>query len=87
MATYLADRVVVYTGRPGVEATATSPQSLLTGMNQFLKSLEVTFRRDPVNFRPRINKRGSQKDAEQKKNGNYFFYENEDDEPEEDDDL
>ena len=53
MATYLADRFVVYTGRPGVEATATSPQSLLSGMNQFLKSLEVTFRRDPVNFRPR----------------------------------
>lgn len=53
MATYLADRVVVYTGQPGVEATATCPQSLLTGMNQFLKSLEVTFRRDPVNFRPR----------------------------------
>lgn len=53
MATYLADRVVVYTGRPGIEATASTPQSLLTGMNQFLKSLEVTFRRDPVNFRPR----------------------------------
>lgn len=53
MATYLADRVVVYHGRPGIEATASSPQSLLTGMNEFLKSLEVTFRRDPVNFRPR----------------------------------
>jgi ATP-binding cassette subfamily E protein 1 len=53
MATYLADRVVVYTGRPGIEATATAPQSLLTGMNMFLKSLEVTFRRDPTNFRPR----------------------------------
>jgi ATP-binding cassette subfamily E protein 1 len=53
MATYLADRVVVYTGQPGIEATATSPQSLLSGMNQFLKSLEVTFRRDPTNFRPR----------------------------------
>ena len=53
MATYLADRVVVYSGRPGIEATAGSPESLLTGMNTFLKSLEVTFRRDPVNFRPR----------------------------------
>ena len=53
MATYLGDRVVVYTGRPGIEATATAPQSLLTGMNQFLKSLQVTFRRDPTNFRPR----------------------------------
>jgi ATP-binding cassette subfamily E protein 1 len=53
MATYLADRVVVYVGQPGIEATASSPQSLLSGMNQFLKSLEVTFRRDPTNFRPR----------------------------------
>jgi len=53
MATYLADRVVVYEGQPGIEATASCPQSLLSGMNQFLKSLEVTFRRDPVNFRPR----------------------------------
>lgn len=80
MATYLADRVVVYTGQPGIEATATSPQSLLSGMNQFLKSLEVTFRRDPTNFRPRINKRGSQKDSEQKRSGNYFFQDTDDDE-------
>mmetsp|Transcript_14328 Transcript_14328/g.31097 ORF Transcript_14328/g.31097 Transcript_14328/m.31097 type:complete len:656 (+) Transcript_14328:80-2047(+) len=87
MATYLADRVVVYTGQPGVEATATSPQSLLSGMNQFLKSLAVTFRRDPVNFRPRINKRGSQKDAEQKKAGAYFFYDEDDNEDIDDDDL
>jgi len=73
MATYLADRVVVYTGRPGIEARATKPQNLLTGMNQFLKSLSVTFRRDPTNFRPRINKKGSQRDMEQKRSGNYFF--------------
>ena len=53
MATYLADRVVVYHGNPGIEATASAPQSLLGGMNQFLRSLQVTFRRDPVNFRPR----------------------------------
>ena len=26
MATYLADRVVVYEGRPSIECTATSPQ-------------------------------------------------------------
>jgi len=89
MATYLADRVVVYHGNPGIEATASAPQSLLTGMNMFLKSLQVTFRRDPVNFRPRINKRGSQKDAEQKKSGNYFFYDDGagDSDEEDDDDL
>src|SRR5690348_8865243 len=44
MATYLADRVVVYDGQPSVEATAGSPQSLLTGMNKFLSSLQITFR-------------------------------------------
>jgi ATP-binding cassette, sub-family E, member 1 len=53
MATYLADRVIVYRGNPGLEATASPPQSLLSGMNEFLKSLEVTFRRDPTNYRPR----------------------------------
>ncbi|GMI32474.1 hypothetical protein TrCOL_g1186 [Triparma columacea] len=79
MATYLADRVVVYVGQPGIEATASTPQGLLTGMNQFLKSLEVTFRRDPTNFRPRINKLGSQKDQEQKAAGSYFFYDEDED--------
>lgn len=32
MATYLADRVVVYSGTPSVESFATAPESLLTGM-------------------------------------------------------
>jgi hypothetical protein len=31
-------------------------QGLLEGMNQFLRQMEITFRRDPENFRPRINK-------------------------------
>jgi ATP-binding cassette subfamily E protein 1 len=75
MATYLADRVVVFTGNPGVAATATKAQSLLTGMNTFLENLEITFRRDPTNFRPRINKDNSIKDKEQKLSGNYFFLE------------
>lgn len=73
MATYLADRVVVFEGQPGVKTTACTPESLLTGMNKFLKSLDITFRRDPTNYRPRINKDQSQKDQEQKKAGNYFF--------------
>lgn len=36
MATYLADRVIVYEGRPSIDCIANSPQSLLTGMNLFL---------------------------------------------------
>ena len=41
-ATYLADRVIVFEGQPSVNARATTPQSLLTGCNAFLKSLNVT---------------------------------------------
>ena len=73
MATYLADRVVVYDGIPGVDSHARAPTSLMEGMNKFLKSLSITFRRDPDNFRPRINKLDSQKDQKQKASGNYFY--------------
>jgi ATP-binding cassette subfamily E protein 1 len=73
MATYLADRVVVYDGSPSVDCTANTPQSLLTGMNAFLKSLDITFRRDPTNYRPRINKLDSIKDKEQKTQGSFFY--------------
>jgi len=73
MATYLADKVIVYEGSPGVDCTAGSPEGLLSGMNKFLQQLEITFRRDPENYRPRINKDLSQKDTEQKKAGTYFY--------------
>jgi len=75
MATYLADRVIVFEGTPSVSTKANTPQSLLGGMNKFLEQLQITFRRDPNNFRPRINKLDSIKDCEQKLNGNYFFLE------------
>ncbi|KAH6650009.1 P-loop containing nucleoside triphosphate hydrolase protein [Chaetomium tenue] len=75
MATYLADRVIVFDGQPGINAHANKPESLLTGCNTFLKNLDVTFRRDPTNYRPRINKANSQLDQEQKLSGNYFFLE------------
>lgn len=72
MATYLADRVVVYDGTPGVHCIASAPVSLLEGMNRFLEQLKITFRRDPTNYRPRINKVDSVKDREQKLAGAYF---------------
>jgi len=75
MATYLADRVIVFEGEPSINTRANTPQTLLAGMNKFLSQLEITFRRDPNNFRPRINKLHSVKDVEQKKGGNYFFLE------------
>lgn len=78
MATYLADRVIVYEGQSAVNCIANAPESLINGMNKFLKDLDITFRKDPTNFRPRINKLASIKDIEQKKAGTYFFTDNED---------
>jgi len=74
MATYLADRIIVFEGIPAKDCVARQPLSLLNGMNLFLKNLDITFRRDPTNFRPRVNKHGSVKDQQQKATGSYFFY-------------
>jgi ATP-binding cassette subfamily E protein 1 len=67
-------RVIVYEGIPAKETFAKTPIPLIDGMNKFLKMMNITFRRDPYNFRPRINKIGSVKDREQKERGTYFYY-------------
>jgi ATP-binding cassette subfamily E protein 1 len=75
MATYLANRVLVFDGRPGVSTIAREPQPLVRGMNYFLRQMEVTLRSDPTTHRPRINKYMSVKDKNQKSNGTYFLLE------------
>lgn len=79
MLSALADRMILFTGQPGIEAFASNPQSVNDAFNAFLKQLDVTFRRDPSNYRPRINKEGSTKDREQKNRNNYFATDCDDD--------
>jgi ATP-binding cassette subfamily E protein 1 len=69
----VADTVVIFTGRPGVEGSATGTLSKEDGMNAFLKGLELTYRRDPDSNRPRVNKPASRLDRMQKESGNYYF--------------
>ena len=78
MATALAERVIVFEGKPGIECTARAPKGLVEGVNVFLEQLEVTFRRDPESYRPRMNKKNSVKDQEQKAAGTYFMVDEED---------
>lgn len=73
MATYLADKVIVFSGIPAIDSRCGQPEGLIPGMNMFLKMMDITFRRDPYNFRPRINKHESQKDQIQKLAGKYFL--------------
>ena len=61
---YLADRIIVFHGTPGEKCEADSPCSVNDGMNKFLKDLDITFRRDKNNYRPRVNKPDSAKDKD-----------------------
>jgi len=69
----LSDRLMVFDGEPAQHGTARPPQEMRAGMNDFLADLDITFRRDERTGRPRINKPGSQKDREQKRDGEYYY--------------
>ena len=70
---FIADRLMVFSGDPGVKGTANPPTSLRKGMNMFLKEMNVTFRRDPTTKRPRVNKEDSKIDTFQKQIGEYYY--------------
>jgi ATP-binding cassette subfamily E protein 1 len=71
----LADSVMVFSGEPGRSGVAHPPQGLRKGMNQFLKGLGITFRRDPDTSRPRVNKKDSWLDRYQKEINEYYYAE------------
>ncbi len=70
---YLSEKLLVFTGEPGISGKTNGPLSMRDGMNLFLKDLNITFRRDDSNKRPRVNKEGSVKDQQQKKSGEYYY--------------
>ncbi len=69
----VSDSMVIFEGVSSVEGYATSPLPKIDAMNRFLKSLEITFRRDEKSRRPRVNKDGSRLDKDQKDNQNYYY--------------
>ena len=73
MGMYMADRVITFTGVPGLHCTAHEAVDKETGMNAFLKDLNVTIRQDPETMRPRVNKPNSTKDKEQKQLNQYYM--------------
>jgi ATP-binding cassette subfamily E protein 1 len=69
----LSDRLLVFEGEPGVHGEVHGPFNMREGMNRFLASLDITFRRDEETKRPRVNKPESNLDREQKKLGEYYY--------------
>ncbi len=70
---FIADRVMVFDGLPGISGHAHAPEGLREGMNKFLRIMNVTFRRDPQTGRPRVNKEDSRLDKRQKSLGEYYY--------------
>jgi ATP-binding cassette subfamily E protein 1 len=70
---FIADRLMIFDGEPGMQGIANPPTTLRKGMNAFLKKMEITFRRDPTTKRPRVNKEGSRTDRYQRKIGEYYY--------------
>ena len=69
----ISDSLVIFEGIPGREGHATTPKSKVDGMNQFLRSLEITYRRDETSMRPRVNKSDSRLDRGQKQSGHFYY--------------
>ncbi len=69
----ISDSIVIFHGTPGREGHATTPKPKVDGMNEFLRSLDMTYRRDETSMRPRVNKLESRLDREQKQSGKFYY--------------
>jgi len=74
---YISDAIIVFernkSNAYNVEGHASSILNIRDGMNKFLKSVGITFRREPETGRPRANKFDSVIDREQKEKGEYYY--------------
>lgn len=68
----LNSHVIVFNKESDGVSVASLPMNMQQGMNEFLKILGVTFRRNEKYKRHRINKLDSAKDIQQRKTGQYF---------------
>ncbi len=68
---YLADSVIVFSGESGKNGKSSELHDFETGISELLKQLNITLRKDKDNGRPKINKKGSVLDREQKLSGDY----------------
>ncbi len=69
----VSDSMIIFEGESGSVGIATSPMPKPDAMNRFLKSLDMSFRRDEKSLRPRVNKLESRLDKDQKTSGNFYY--------------
>jgi ATP-binding cassette subfamily E protein 1 len=69
----VSDSIMVFSGEPSISGKCEGPLGMREGMNLFLKNVDITFRRDNDTNRPRINKKASRLDREQKSSGEFYY--------------
>lgn len=69
LVSYLADNIINFGGVSGKEGHAGQVKDFEEGISELLKGLDITLRKDRESGRPKINKKGSVKDREQKAKG------------------
>jgi ATP-binding cassette subfamily E protein 1 len=69
----VSNRIMLFSGIQSKQGHGSRAMHKRDGMNQFLKAMDITVRRDVDTYRPRINKPGSVLDREQRQKGEYYF--------------
>ena len=73
---FIADRLMVFNGEPGVSGLANPPTSLRKGMNTFLKEMNITFRRDSSNYATQSKQRSLTDGHVPKRNRRILLHQN-----------
>jgi len=71
---YLADSIINFSGESGVHGKSSEIMDFESGVSMLLRELDVTLRKDSESGRPRINKKRSVLDREQKKRGEWAVF-------------
>src|SRR3989344_1635247 len=66
LVSYLADNIINFKGVGGIKGSASKITTFELGVGELLKSLDITLLKDKESGRPRINKKGSVLDRDQK---------------------
>lgn len=74
LVSYLADSVINFSGVAGIKGEASGIKDFEDGVSTLLKELDITLRKDKQSGRPRINKKGSVLDREQKAKGKWAIF-------------
>ncbi len=70
---YVSDMIMNFSGVPSKKGKGEGPYHMRKGMNNFLRDVNITFRRDEETKRPRVNKLDSRLDKKQKSEGEYYY--------------